>query len=121
MNCTPFRERLPELLYSNPPPADVSAIQAHLTACPGCRQELAELEHMHKALDAVAVPPVTVDISRLLQQAAALDHRRTRHWRRSTIVVSGLAAALLLVVLLRMEVRFDAHQLVVRWGAAPSP
>jgi putative zinc finger protein len=121
MNCTPFRERLPELLYNNLPSADASAIQAHLIACLGCRHEFAELERARQALDIVAVPSITVDISRLMQQAAALDQRRARRWRRATLTVCGLAAALLLVVLLRMEIRFDAHQLVLRWGSAPPP
>ena len=35
------------------------------------------------------------------------------------MAVCSLAAALLVVVLLRLEVRVDAHQFVLRWGDAP--
>jgi hypothetical protein len=67
----------------------------------------------------VAVPAVSVDVSRVFQQAAAMQQRRARRWRRATVAVFALAAALLLVVLLRLELRFDVHQLVIRWGKVP--
>ena len=119
MNCNEARELLPPLLYDNPPPENADAVRAHVTSCPACRQEFAELERVRNALDAVSVPAVSVDVSRVFQQAAALQQRSARRWRRAAVAVFGLAAALLLVVLLRLELRFDAHQLIVRWGEVP--
>jgi hypothetical protein len=107
------------LLYDNPPPENADAVRAHVTSCPACRQEFAELERVRNALDAVSVPAVSVDVSRVFQQAAALQQRSARRWRRAAVAVFGLAAALLLVVLLRLELRFDARQLIVRWGEVP--
>src|SRR5205807_10411967 len=42
-------------------------------------------------------------------------------WRRAAVVLLGAAALLLLVLGLKLEVRVNAHQLVVRWGATPEP
>jgi len=119
MNCNEARELLPALLYDNPPPVNADAVRAHVDSCPACRQEFAELEHVRTALSTVVVPTVSVDISRVFQQAAALQQRRARRWRRATFAVCGLAAALLLVVLLRLEFRFDKRELVIRWGDVP--
>jgi hypothetical protein len=119
MNCNEARELLPALLYDNLPPENADAVRAHVTGCPACRQEFAELERVRIVLDAVAVPAVSVDVSRVFQQAAALQQCRARRWRRAAVAACGLAAALLLVVLLRLELRFDANQLIVRWGEVP--
>ena len=119
MTCNEARGLLPALLYDKPPPANADVVRAHITGCPACRQELAEMERVRHALDAVAVPAGSVDVSRVFQQAAALQQRRARRWRRATVAVCGLAAALLLVLLLRLELRFDANKLVIRWGEVP--
>jgi hypothetical protein len=118
MTCKEVRELLPTLLYDNPPPADADAVRTHLASCSACSQEYAELERVRHALDSVPVPPVSVNVSCVFQQAAVLQQRRARRLRRATVAVCALAAALLLVVLLRLEIRFDAHQLVLRWGDA---
>lgn len=119
MNCSQARDQLPALLYDGLAPADATLVQTHLGGCPVCRQEFAESQRVRCALNNVPVPPVSVDVSRVFQQAAALQQRRARRWRSATVAVCGLAAALLLVVLLRLEFRFDAHQLVVRWADSP--
>jgi hypothetical protein len=119
MNCNQARELFPALLYDNPADADAVAAREHLAGCPACRQEFAELQHVRQTLDAVAVPAVSVDVSRVFQRAAALEQRRARRWRRAAVAVCALAASLLLVVVLRLELRLDAHQLVIRWGEMP--
>jgi hypothetical protein len=119
MNCTEARELLPALLYDNPPSADAEAVRTHLATCAACRGEYAELERLRQALDAVAVPTIAVNVSRVFQDAAALQHRRARRWRRATVALCALAASLLLIVCLRLELRIDAHQLVIRWSDVP--
>jgi hypothetical protein len=44
-----------------------------------------------------------------------------RRWRRAAFGLVGIAAALLVVVGLRLEVRLEAHQVVVRWGNTLAP
>jgi hypothetical protein len=118
MNCTDARARLPGLLYGDLSADEAGAVRKHLAGCAGCRQEQAALEGVRRLLDQAPTPPaVQVDLPRLYAAAAA--HRRgARRWRRG-LVVAGVAAAALLAVLLRMEVRVDAGQLVLRWGAPP--
>src|SRR5262249_16574456 len=67
-------------------------------------------------------PPVEVDLSRLYQEAARRQERRLRRWRLTAVALAAAAAGLLLVLeFLNLEVRFDEHQLVVRWGSPPPP
>src|SRR5262249_33228172 len=55
------------------------------------------------------------------RDAAAAHQRRLRRWRRFSVVLGVAAAAALLLALgLRCEVRMEAHQFVVRWGAPPT-
>jgi hypothetical protein len=119
MTCTQARDLLPLLLYGGLEATEVARVQSHLTVCPACRDAQAALQGITRALDTLPAPTAQVDLPRLLQDAAALQLRRARRWRRATAAVCGMAAALLLVVLLRLEIRMQAHQLFVRWGAAP--
>jgi predicted anti-sigma-YlaC factor YlaD len=119
MTCTQARDLLSLLLYGGLDATEAARVQSHLTTCPACRDVQAALQHISRTLDTVPAPAVQVDLPRLLRDAAALQQRRVRRWRRTAMAVCGLAAALLLVVLLRLEVRVQAHQLSVSWGAAP--
>jgi hypothetical protein len=120
MNCPEAHDRLAALLYGDLEPTEANPLRAHLANCPACRQEHAALDHLRRALDAVPVPAVQVDHLRLYREAAARQVRAARRWRWAAVACGAAAAALLLLVLgLRLEVRVDAHQLVVRWGAAP--
>jgi anti-sigma factor RsiW len=118
MNCSYVREYLLALLYGDLDATTTSAVRSHLASCHACLRELAGLEQVRGALDSIPAPSVQVDLPRLFEQAAARQARQARHWRRATVAVCGVAAALLVVVLLGLEVRVEAHQLVVRWGHA---
>src|SRR5438445_9126428 len=109
MNCPDVRPLLPVLVYDDLPPAEAAAVRRHLDACPGCRDEFAGLAHARAALDAVPVPAVRVDVARLYTEIAARQERRARRWRRVSMAIAALAAALLLVVGLRMQVRVESH------------
>jgi anti-sigma factor RsiW len=126
MNCSQVTDQLPAFLDGDLPPGEAAQLEDHLKACPACRREQAALRQVQRLLDAVPTPRVEVDLSRLYQQAAALQQRRLRRWRRGAYAGFGLAAAvLLLAVGLRLEVRLEGHQAVLRWGtppvAAPTP
>jgi predicted anti-sigma-YlaC factor YlaD len=121
MNCNHVREHLPELLYESLPPAEAAQLKYHLALCPGCREQYAALERVRGLLDQVPAPEIPVDLPLLYRQAAQGQERRMRRWRRAAFGLVGIAAALLVVVGLRLEVRLEAHQVVVRWGNAPAP
>jgi len=116
MNCPDVRPLLPVLVYDDLPPAEAAAVRRHLDACPGCRDEFAGLAHARAALDAVPVPAANVDVARLYTELAARQERRGRRWRRISVAAAALAAGLVLVLGLRLQVRFEAHQFVIAWG-----
>jgi anti-sigma factor RsiW len=118
MNCTDVCHRLPELLYGDLKPAEVAAVEHHLTACPACRRERHELERVRQALTAVPVPDIQVDLPLLYQQAAEREARRARRWRRAAAALAAAAALLLLALGLRLEVRLEGRRLVLSWGGA---
>jgi anti-sigma factor RsiW len=125
MNCSDVRTRLTSWLHDEVNADDRARLEQHLTACPACRREAESLRHAFSLLDRVPVPAVAVDLPRLYREAAEYDRRRARRWRRTALVLVGVAAGLLLVLGLRLEVRVEAHQVTLRWGtppaAAPTP
>ncbi len=122
MNCANVRAYLPALLYGDLPANEVEAFRQHLAGCPSCRNEYATIGQLRRLLDTVPAPAVTVDLPRLYRDAAEQQARRLRRWRRIACASLAAAAAVVLTVLLsRMEVRLDANQVVLRWGAVPEP
>ncbi len=119
MTCSDTRARLPLLLYGDLPPAEASAARQHLAGCPACQTEYATLERLRGQLDALASPRVTTDLPRLYQEAARQEVAKLRRWRRVAMLVTSLAAAILLLTAVGLEVRIEAHQMVFRWGSPP--
>jgi hypothetical protein len=116
MTCDRVRELLPLLLYDDLPSAEAGEVRGHVQQCVSCQQELTALGGVRQALDSGMVPAVTVDLGRVYAQAT---QRQLRRWRGVAGLAAAVAALLLLVVGLQLEVRCEAHQLVVRWGAPP--
>jgi anti-sigma factor RsiW len=121
MNCTHVRTQLPALLYGDLPPAAADALRGHLAGCAACREEYATLQRVRHTLDVLPAPAVQVDLPRLYREAAERQVRRAQRWRRVALAGCAAAAVLLLVAGLRLQVRLDARQLVVRWGAPDEP
>jgi hypothetical protein len=120
MNCPDVRVHLPALVYGDLNAQEVAAVEVHLTTCPACRKERTDLERVRQALTAMPAPTVEVDVHRIFRQAADRQARRARRWRRAALALGAAAALLLFVVGLRLEVRAEAGQLVIRWGNAPA-
>jgi predicted anti-sigma-YlaC factor YlaD len=116
MNCTEVRENLPALAYGELAATIRGAVESHLVSCLACRQELAAMERIRGALDTIVAPSVQIDVPRLFQDAAARQARRVRRWRRTALAVFGIAASLMLALLLRLQVRVEANQLTIRWA-----
>jgi anti-sigma factor RsiW len=112
MNCDHIRELLPLLAYGDLAGDECSAVEGHLRGCPTCRAELAGLRRVRRLLDESPTPPARFDrFSR--RQDVELPNRAARRWRIVALV--GLAATIL-VAAMRLEVRIDQRQMVVRWG-----
>jgi anti-sigma factor RsiW len=126
MNCTHVREKLPELLYGDLPQTAAAELENHLVHCPACRSALSALGHLRRTLDTLPAPSLAVDLPRLYDRAARRREKQLRRWRRAAVVLAAVAAGLVVALGLRLEVRCEAHQLVVRWGtpdqvAVPPP
>ena len=61
-----------------------------------------------------------MDVARIVDEGAARQRRSQIRWKRAALVAGSLAAGLLLVLLIRPEIRLENGQLVVRWSNAPS-
>ena len=119
MNCIEVRSRLHALVYGDLGPAEAGQIEKHFAGCAVCRKERDALQRLRHTLDTLPAPTSHVSLSRLYADAARLQQHQVRRWRRAAVALLGAAAILLLVLGLRLEFRFEAKQLVLRWGAAP--
>lgn len=121
MSCLQIHDELPALLYGELSPQQAARIEEHLATCPACRAELAACKHTRALLDQVPAPAVDVNAARILQREALRQLGRLRRWRRLAILTTGAAAAIgLLLVGLNLDVRVEAHQVVLRWGSPPT-
>jgi Putative zinc-finger len=116
MNCAQLRNRLPELLYEDLPAGDREQLQEHLARCPQCRSEYASLQEVQQSLNRVSAPEVSVNLSLLYRQVADHQARAGRRWRRVALGAGGLAAAVIFILVLRLEIQLSGNQVVIRWG-----
>ncbi len=120
MKCTAVRAALPLLIYGEASPQD-AALREHLASCAACRREAEALWGVRRLLDDAPVPHIEVNLPQLHRSLAERQLRRMRRWRRVAVALGALAAVLLLAVGLRLEVRLQSGQLLVRWGDPPPP
>ncbi|HEV2945807.1 MAG TPA: zf-HC2 domain-containing protein [Gemmataceae bacterium] len=117
MNCTQVRQLLPEFAYHDLHAGQLEPMKEHLSRCQACVNELASLQELERMLDGVSPPPVNVNVSLLFHQAREIQSRQMRRWRRAALALAGLAAAVLFVLVLRLELRVGANQVVIGWGS----
>src|SRR5262245_17857853 len=113
MKCHEIHELLPLHLYGDLSDAERAAVEAHLAECPACRAELTALSAVRKELD--TPPPALrgVEVASIYRAESERLRRRSRRWRAAAAIAAITAMALLA---LRLEVRAERGQLVVRWG-----
>jgi len=121
MNCTQARTLLPEFLYEDLPAADREQLQEHLAQCPECRNECASLQEVQQSLRQVSAPDVSVNLPLLYGRVAEHQARVGRRWRKFALAVGGLAAAVMVALVLRVEIRLGAEQVVIRWATSAKP
>jgi putative zinc finger protein len=120
MRCTDVRAALPLLIYGESSPQD-AALRKHLADCPACHCEFEALASVRRLLDTAVVPHVAVDLTQIHRTLAERQLRRARRWRHVAMALGSVAAVLLLALGLRLELRLEANQLVVRWNDPPLP
>ena len=120
MNCEQVREHLPGYVHGDLEPAQRGELEGHLGTCAACCRERDGVVRVRELLDMVSAPTVSVDPARIYRETAAAEKHRLRRWRRVAVVVSAVAASLgFAAVALRLEVRVEDHQMVLRWGTPP--
>lgn len=115
MTCEQARALLPDMAYGGNGHPEAAA---HVRQCGRCATELRELETVRRMLDTAPAPLAHVDVPALYREAAARERERTRLWRRGALAAGAIAAGLLLLFALRVELRWHDRQLVIGWGAA---
>jgi anti-sigma factor RsiW len=119
MTCAEVRSWLLDLCYGELPAATAGDVEKHLADCLECQKARAAITGMGRLLDQAASPPeVKVDLDHLYREARRRQQIRGRRMRRAGALVA-LAAAVLLLVFVKWEVRVDGHQVVLRWGTVP--
>ena len=106
-------------VYGDLPPDEIAEFQQHLAECPECSSEYHSLDSVRQTLDTPHAIKPTVDIRSILEESATRQGRSVRRWRRVAVGMGGIAAGLLLFVLLRLEIHIGGGQFVVRWGSPP--
>jgi hypothetical protein len=119
MKCTEARAALPLLIYGDAGPHEEAALEAHLAHCSACRRERQALENVRRLLDSAAPPRVEVDLPGLHRSLADRHLHKARQWRRIAGALAAVAALLLFLTGLRLEVRLEAGRMVVSLGDPP--
>lgn len=80
-------------------------------------------DDIRRLLDAIPAPNVEpVDVAAIYRDAAAIQARSARRWKRATCAGALVAASVLLVAILpKLEVKVTGSEFVVRWGPADPP
>ena len=116
MTCDIVRNLLPLFIYDELAPTETAAVAAHLADCPHCQADHSGLIQTRAALDAGPVPVVAIDAARLIRSESDRQITRLRRWRGAALAAGALAAALLIVFALRIQVHAGDGQLVIAWG-----
>ena len=98
-DCDAARETAQACLDGELTPQERSGVEAHLAACPACRQAAARYRPLFAALDAPAIPAPPANLAALvLKRVAAAQRRRQalQTWvlAAAVLIVAGAAALL---------------------------
>jgi len=119
MTCEQARPLLAELAYGDEHPEAAT----HVRSCARCAAEFLELQGVRrllKAASARSAPKGHVDVPALYRRAADEQRVAARFWRRAALAAGAVAAGLLLLFALRLELRWHDRELIIGWGAPRS-
>lgn len=121
MDCNHARGLLALHVYGDLEAGEKAQVDTHLAGCPACREEANALGRVRQVLDLPETPKVKVDLARLFEQAGRQQQLRLRRWRRTAAALVAVAAMLLVVFFLKIEIRVQASEFTIRWGTPPAP
>jgi anti-sigma factor RsiW len=102
MNCSETRRKLPAFSDGELAPDDHDRLSRHVSSCPDCRKELAQLQILGPELDRFETTEADpYFITRLKQRIAfqAANHHSRWAWLRRVALPTGAAAAILVAAL----------------------
>jgi hypothetical protein len=128
MNCPESLELLQRRLDGVPLSPD-AALEQHLAGCPHCRQRHAAARRLLEAIKAEPRPALPGSFATQVVAAALRDRQRRRlRLRRSLFITTGLAAAILIMLVASYFIRPNAHDgktepfpLVQKRDSVPAP
>jgi hypothetical protein len=120
-------EMLVSVLYDEggPRSADRVAFDAHLAACPACRDELETLRGVRTQLARWSPPEPQLDRQSAFNQRSGINNQQSPAWWRSVPAWAQVAAALLFLGvsagLANLDVHYDRNGLTIRTGWSSKP
>jgi len=83
-------------------------------------EESAQVQKLRKLLDALPAPSVNVDLGRVYAETGRRRSLQVRRWRRAVVACAALAATVLLAMVLKLHLRFDANGVTLAWADPPT-
>jgi hypothetical protein len=108
---------MPLFVYDDLAPDEALSISRHLADCRDCQTQHAAFTQARVALESMPTPKFALDPGKLWESETVRQTFRLRRWRRATVTLAAIAAGLLLVLALRIEVRAGHGQFTIAWGA----
>jgi anti-sigma factor RsiW len=110
MNCSDVRKKLAAFNDGGLETEAKELVSRHLDSCPGCREELAQLQQLDSELDRfAAVEPEPYFSTRVRQRIAARQAHRRSPWLGRLLVPTGAAAAILFAALVGTSLGRTVH------------
>ena len=100
MDCREVHERLNAYLDRESPPEADALVRAHLSGCPQCASEVAELERLNHAIGSLAGMSVPTGFARRIRKAAERAPIRAGVWSLSEFMAPGRAPARIAAVVM---------------------
>lgn len=120
MNCHAAREQLPLFVTGDLPTEVATSLTAHLQACAACQREEGMLRRLVIGFAQLPEPETSVDLPGIFREAARQEQRVGRRWRNLALAATAIAAGVLLLLFVRVEVRGGDGQWVIALGT-PQP
>lgn len=120
MNCHEARQQLADYVADALNEAEAKAMERHLRACAGCEKEHTAHVQVLQLLDTTPPLQPKIDVDAIYREFGRRQQRSARRWRRATVAAGLVAMGLFLTWVLGIQLVVERHQVIVRWGEAPT-
>lgn len=127
MKCSMSKEKLVGYLYQDMEPEEQASIEAHLAQCPACRGTLEDLSSTTEILRAWPEEEPNMDLT-FVQEEGSRGKVLKRGWLRGLLgrrpvmgVAFGIAAVLVILALVNLEVTYTQGDFQVSMSLLPRP